>query len=56
MTSWLQGWSYRKSKVIIHATDAGTNYQIKLILHMVLELIIIQMYFLMIIVQTFLMI
>ena len=33
MTSWLQGWSYRKSKVIVHATNAGANYQIKLILH-----------------------
>ena len=31
--AWLTGWSYRKSKVIVGANNAGVNYQIKLILH-----------------------
>lgn len=30
---WLAGWSYCKSHVIESAVDAGTNYQIKIIVH-----------------------
>jgi len=32
-TSWLSGWSYRKSHVINCASGAGTNYQVKVIAH-----------------------
>ncbi len=31
--SWLTGWTYRKSHVINAATGAGTNYQVKIIVH-----------------------
>ena len=31
--NWLAGWSYRKRVTISSATDAGTGYQIKMILH-----------------------
>jgi hypothetical protein len=27
---WLDGWTYRKSHTIINATDAGTNYQVRI--------------------------
>jgi len=30
---WLTGWSYRKGHVINSATGAGTNYQIKIVVH-----------------------
>ena len=33
MVEWLEGWSYRKSKDIVGANNAATNYSIKLILH-----------------------
>ena len=32
-SSWLSGWSYRKSHDLIGATDAGTGYQISIIVH-----------------------
>ena len=32
-SSWLSGWSYRKSHVINSATGAGTNYQVQIIVH-----------------------
>ena len=31
--NWLSGWQYRKSHVINKATDAGTNYQVKIVAH-----------------------
>ncbi|MFX0069071.1 MAG: DUF2341 domain-containing protein [Candidatus Hodarchaeota archaeon] len=31
--SWLPGWTYRKSHLIYSAPDAGTNYQVKIIVH-----------------------
>ncbi|MFX1486991.1 MAG: DUF2341 domain-containing protein [Promethearchaeota archaeon] len=31
--SWLVGWSYRKSHVIGSASGAGTNYQVKIVVH-----------------------
>lgn len=31
--AWLSGWLYRKSHLISHAADAGTNYQIKITIH-----------------------
>ncbi len=30
-TNWLEGWQYRKSHVIINATGAGTNYQVRIL-------------------------
>lgn len=30
---WLSGWQYRKSHVINSASGAGTNYQVKIIVH-----------------------
>jgi len=30
---WLTGWSYRKGHVINSATGAGTNYQVKIVVH-----------------------
>jgi hypothetical protein len=30
---WLQGWKYRKSHVIQHVLGAGTNYQVKIVVH-----------------------
>lgn len=30
---WLKGWSYRKSHVINAASNAGTNYQVKIVVH-----------------------
>lgn len=32
-TLWLDGWSYRKSHMIGNATGAGTNYQIRVVVH-----------------------
>lgn len=32
-TDWLSGWQYRKSNTINYASGAGTNYQIKYIIH-----------------------
>src|SRR3990172_2261025 len=31
--TWLTGWSHRKSHVINSATDAGTDYQVKITAH-----------------------
>jgi hypothetical protein len=30
---WLEGWMYRKSHVINPASDAGTNYQVRIVAH-----------------------
>jgi hypothetical protein len=30
---WLTGWGYRKSHVVNSATGAGTNYQVKVVVH-----------------------
>ena len=29
--AWLEGWTYRKSHLILNATGAGTNYQVQII-------------------------
>jgi hypothetical protein len=32
-SEWLSGWSYRKSHVINSASGAGTNYQVRIVVH-----------------------
>ncbi|MHA2265944.1 MAG: hypothetical protein ACXAEN_26420, partial [Candidatus Thorarchaeota archaeon] len=30
---WLSGWSYRKFHIILGSAGAGTNYQVRIIVH-----------------------